>query len=44
MAGRENGERVQGENRDERLRQSLKDMNNGKMKKRRMEALKESEE
>lgn len=44
MAGRANGEGVPGENSDERLRQSLKDMNNGKTRKRSKEALKEREE
>lgn len=40
MAARANGERVRGENSDERLKQTLKDMNNGKTRKRRNEALK----
>lgn len=35
MAGRANGERVLGDDSDERLRQSLKDMKNGKTRKRR---------
>lgn len=43
MAGRANGARVRGENSDERLKQTLKDMNNGKTRKRRNEALKASE-
>lgn len=42
MAGTTNGERVREENTDERLKQTLKDMNNSKTRKSGNEAPKES--